>query len=278
MSVADCPKCGRRAESAGQTAYCPDCGWNRTQAAADLRIQLQVLSLIFGALLIVISITWHTARGIAALCVFASLIFAADLVKCLWQIRKLKRRSVIGSELDLPESGEGIAPAATDCVIPRRFRHIPGLVTPRRLRMKRVFRALLSSLAFIAITFAWVCASLILPPHKHPDDPRDGLRLAWIPAGILFAMVWSFLKERRRKKLLRDGNVAFALVKESSAGQSALLPGITYEFQTEVGKPLEDFDQDWTDSFHKGMLVPVFYDSAQPENHVAMCASFYDVL
>src|ERR671922_1428040 len=99
MSVADCPKCGRRAESAGQTAYCPDCGWNRTQAAADLRIQLQVLSLIFGALLIVISITWHTARGIAALCVFASLIFAADLVKCLWQIRKLKRRSVIGSEL-----------------------------------------------------------------------------------------------------------------------------------------------------------------------------------
>jgi hypothetical protein len=144
--------------------------------------------------------------------------------------------------------------------------------------MKRVFRALLSSLAFIAITFAWVCASLILPPHKHPDDPRDGLRLAWIPAGILFAMVWSFLKERRRKKLLRDGNVAFALVKESSAGQSALLPGITYEFQTEVGKPLEDFDQDWTDSFHKGMLVPVFYDSAQPENHVAMCASFYDVL
>lgn len=277
MAVADCPKCGRRAEPAGQRAYCPDCGWNRTQAAADLWIQLKVLLLIFGALLILVSITWHAARAIAVVCVFASVILAADLAKCLWQTRKLNRHSVMGRELDLAESSESTVVAAIDFVIPLRFRHIPNLDTPRRLKMKRIFRAMFSSITFIAITFAWECASLIVPPYKHPDDPRDGLRLVWIPTGILLAMVWSFLKERRRKKLLRDGKVAFGLVKESSAGQGARLPGITYEFQTAVGKPLEDSDRDWTDSFHQGMLVPVFYDSAQPENHVAMCASFYDV-
>lgn len=222
-------------------------------------------------------VSWHTARGIAVVCVFASIILAANLVKCLWQTGKLDRHSVMGRELDLPESSESTAVAAIDSVIPLRFRHFPNLATPRQLKMKRVFRALFSSLTFIAITFAWDCASLIVPPYKHPDDPRDGLRLVWIPTGILFAMLWSFLKERRRKKLLRDGQVAFGLVKESSAGQGARLPGITYEFQTVAGKPLGDSDQDWTDSFHQGMLVPVFYDSAQPENHVAMCASFYDV-
>ena len=43
-------------------------------------------------------------------------------------------------------------------------------------------------------------------------------------------------------------------------------------------KEIEGFDQDWTDSYHQGMVVPVFHDSDAPESHVAMCGSFYDVV
>lgn len=84
--------------------------------------------------------------------------------------------------------------------------------------------------------------------------------------------------ETRRKHLLRSGQVTFGQVLKSDAGRRALLPGITYKFSTESGNEIEDFDHDWTGSYHKEMVVPVFYDSARPENHVAMCASFYDVL
>lgn len=277
MRVADCPRCGSPAESAGERAYCPICGWNGTQAAEDLRVQLKVLPYVFGGFLAVALITWHSWRGVAVLCGFASIVTATNYVKSLWHRHRLRLQSTVDQKFHSSGLGASAGTVRTDFVIPKRFQHLPNLIPPRQLKMKRVFRALFFLLAFIAITFAWVCVSLLIPPHKHPDDPRDGLRLLWIPSGILFALVWSFLSERRRRRLLTKGKVVFALVKGSKAGRGALLPGIIYQFQTAEGKDLEDFDQDWTDSFHEGMVVPVFYDPAKPENHVAMCASFYDV-
>jgi hypothetical protein len=277
MGVADCPRCGNSAESAGERAFCPNCGWNGKQAAEDLRVQLKVLPYVFGSFLVVALITWHSWRGVAVLCGFASIVTATNYVKSLWQRHRLKLQSTMDQKFHSSGLGASAGIVPTDFVIPKRFQHLPNLIPPRQLKMKRVFRALFFLLAFIAITFAWVCVSLLIPPHKHPDDPRDGLRLLWIPSGILFALVWSFLSERRRRRLLTKGKVVFALVKGSKAGRGALLPGIIYQFQTAKGKDLEDFDQDWTDSFHVGMVVPVFYDPAKPENHVAMCASFYDV-
>src|SRR5213075_163794 len=35
VRVADCPKCGSPARPAGNTAYCPMCGWNRLAAAEE---------------------------------------------------------------------------------------------------------------------------------------------------------------------------------------------------------------------------------------------------
>src|SRR5580700_4897568 len=47
VRVADCPKCGSPARPAGNTAYCPMCGWNRLAAAEDIRQSLLVLPLVF---------------------------------------------------------------------------------------------------------------------------------------------------------------------------------------------------------------------------------------
>jgi MFS family permease len=232
---------------------------------------------VFGGFLAATIIAWQWQRGVAVLCGLAGIVIATNSAKGLWQYRRLKRESLTDGKFDSSALRESTRIAVGDLAIPKRFEHFSDLILPRRLRMKRVFRALFFFLAFIAIVFGMVCVSLLTPPHKHPDDPRDGLKLLWIPAAILFAMTWSFLAERRRRKLLAQGEVAFAIVKGSNAGRSTLLPGIIYEFETAEGKKLEDFDHDWTDSFHEGMLVPVFYDPLKPENHVAMCASFYDI-
>jgi hypothetical protein len=66
-------------------------------------------------------------------------------------------------------------------------------------------------------------------------------------------------------------------VGRSDAGHSALLPGITYIFQPENGQEIAHFGHDWTDSFHPGMLVAVFYHPLEPQIHVALCESFYDI-
>jgi len=144
--------------------------------------------------------------------------------------------------------------------------------------MKRVFRWLAILLPIIALAFTDVTYSLRIPPHKAPDDPQWGARMALLTAGIYGAILWGGLLERRRRRLLQSGDVRFALVLKSNAGKGALLPGITYRFLIKVGKEIEDYDHDWTDSYHQGMVVPVFVHPLQPENHVATCASFYDVI
>ena len=207
---------------------------------------------------------------------------------CLWTFGSglklvLQRRELRRTELASPSAGSATAAQVERAqddgyVVPSRFSHFSFLAVPRKLKMKRVFRWLAILLSIIGLAFTDATYSLLVPPYKASDDPHWGLRLGFIPLGIYCALFWGWWLERRRKRLLRSGLVRFALVLKSNAGRGALLPGITYRFLTEDGKQIEDFDQDWTDSYHQGMVVPVFCDSALPENHVAMCASFYDVV
>ncbi|HEV2194569.1 MAG TPA: hypothetical protein VGR55_03260 [Candidatus Acidoferrum sp.] len=163
-------------------------------------------------------------------------------------------------------------------VVPSRFSHFPSLSIPRKLKMKRIFLWLAVLLSIIAVAFTDTTLSLLIPPHKAQGDPQWGARLGFITASIWLGIIWAWWREIRRKRLLRSGQVTFGQVLESDAGMRTFLPGITYKFCTEDGNEREGFDRDWTDSYHKEMVVPVFYDSARPENRVAMCASFYDVL
>jgi hypothetical protein len=143
--------------------------------------------------------------------------------------------------------------------------------------MKRVFRLLLSLLQFIDVTFAGVSCSLLVPPYKAPDDFQAGRRMVLVPLAITCLIAWGWWTERRRKRLLRSGSVSFAVVGRSDAGHSAWLPGITYIFQLETSQEIADFGHDWTGSFHPGMLVPGFYDPREPQIHVALCESSYDI-
>lgn len=274
VRVADCPKCGSPASPAGHAAFCLVCGWNQSVAAQAIRQDL--LALLF-AFLVIAAASLFTKRwtGILSISGLAAVWFCAAAIKLMWQRRNLEKPRVASFIQDLPRStqigGDG------GNVIPARFSNFPTLAIPRRLKMKRVFRWLAFLLAFIALVFADVSYSLLMPPYKAADDPQVGRKMVLIPIAISCALGWGWWLERRRKRLLRFGQVGFAVVLASSAGHNSLLPGITYKFQAGNGKEIEDFDQDWTDSFHEGMLVPIFYDSLKPENHVAICASFYDI-
>jgi hypothetical protein len=253
--VADCPKCGSPARPAGNTAYCPVCEWNRLAAAEDIRQSLLVLPLVFLAFFV---FSLLTRRWLGILVISG--------LSCLWTVGSglklaLQRRELRRTGLTSPIAGSAtvaqVERARDDgYVAPSRFSHFSTLAVPRKLTMKPVFRWLAILLSVIGLTFTDVSYSL-LPPHKAPDDPHWGLRLGFITLAIYGALFGGWWLERRRKRLLRSGLVRFALVLKSNAGRGVLLPGITYRFLTENGKQIEDFDQDWTDSYHQGMVVPV---------------------
>jgi hypothetical protein len=160
---------------------------------------------------------------------------------------------------------------------PSRYSLLPSLPVPRPLKLRPIFRLLFVLLSIILIFFAWECIGLFLSPSRTPDDLQSGARLATFLFLLVAGMVWSWNVERRRKRLLRSGNVTLGLVTKSTSGRRRRLPGIVYKLQIVGGKEIEDFDLDWTDSVRAGMTVPVFYDEQNPKNHVAVYASFYDI-
>lgn len=242
----------------------------------DVRQSLLALPLVFSVFFVISLLTkrWIGIVLISGLCL---LWIAVSAVKLVLQKRELLkcdlRGPVVGSIAVQVAGGQN-----EQYVVPSRFSHFSSLSVPRKLKMKRVFRWLAILLPIIAFAFTDVSYSLLIPPHKAPDDPQWGARMALLTLGIYGAILWGVLLERRRRLLLQSGDVRFALVLKSNAGKGALLPGITYRFETKDGKEIENYDHDWTDSYHQGMVVPVFVHPLQPENYVAMCASFYNVI
>lgn len=277
MRVADCPKCGAPARPAGNTAYCPSCGWNHLAAVEDVHQSLLALTLVFLAFFVFSLLTkrWIGVLVISGLALVAN---AVSTVKLVQQKREFHRMKLSGANFSSAISSQATSTPGKEYVVPSRFSHFPSLSIPRKLKMKRIFLWLAILLSIIALAFTDATFSLLIPPHKAQDDPQWGARLGFITAGIYLGIIWAWWREIRRKRLLRSGQVTFGQVLESDAGMRTFLPGITYKFCTENGNEMEGFDRDWTDSYYKEMLVPVFYDSARPENHVAMCASFYGVL
>lgn len=274
VRVADCPQCGSRARPAGSSAYCTRCGWNRLVADEEIRRRLAVLPVVF-LRFFVFSLFTKKWLGIVLISGLAGLCTLGIGLKLVLQRRELRRSQS-------SPSGDSVALGQTEqdlgFVVPTRFSHFYSLHIPRKLKMKRVFRWATILILFVALAFTCGSYSLIVPPHQAADDPSWGIRLGLISLAIYGAIFGGWWVERRRKRLLRSGELRFARVVDSDAGRGALLPGVRYIFQTVDGKEIEGFNQDWTDSFHQGMVVPVFHDLDAPESHVAMCGSFYDVV
>jgi hypothetical protein len=113
-----------RTHPAGEKAYCPVCGWNREQAAADLLSQIKVLPFVFGSFLAATIIAWQWQRGVAVLCGVAGILVAVNSAKGIWQYRRLKRESLTEEKFESSASGESTRDAAGDLVIPKRFEHL----------------------------------------------------------------------------------------------------------------------------------------------------------
>lgn len=95
MRVADCPKCGAPARPAGNTAYCPSCGWNRLAAVEAVRQSLLAQPIVF---LTFFAFSLLTKRWIGVLAISGLVLVAnaVSAVKLLQQKRELLKMGVSG--------------------------------------------------------------------------------------------------------------------------------------------------------------------------------------
>jgi hypothetical protein len=96
---------------------------------------------------------------------------------------------------------------------------------------------------------------------------------------ITILAVVPFFRDRRNLPLLRDGELALGKVtyqQNVSQGKSSY-SRIGYEFKTSSGQLIQDQAKDPTFSVYEDMIIPVFYDPADPSKNVTLCATYLRV-
>lgn len=191
MRVADCPKCGAAARPAGNTTYCPSCGWNHLAAVEDVRQSLLTLPLVFLAFF-VFSLLTKRWIGILVISGLSFLGIGVIAVKFLQQKSELQKVGVSGMGVSSATLALTASTTGKTYVVPSRFSHFPSLAVPRKLKMKRIFLWLAVLLSIIALAFTDATLLLLIPPHKAQDDPQVGTRLGLIAGGIYLGILWSW--------------------------------------------------------------------------------------
>jgi len=193
-----------------------------------------------------------------------------------WEYRGAKRmlnEVALASKTD--PSASGRAP------IPSHFsQRVQALPRPRRVTLSPTGR--ISLLLFIMALAA--IGSFIF---VFVDDARDGsfawnrlwpllLLLAFAPI-LASVMILSFVKERKKLSLVRDGEVAIARVMDQKVIQRGKRSynEITYEFALPDGPLIRKTEQEETNLIFEDMLIPVFYNTALPHDCAALCATCY---
>lgn len=96
---------------------------------------------------------------------------------------------------------------------------------------------------------------------------------------LVGVMAITFRKEAKKLALLRDGDVASARVitQEVIARGKHSYNQITYEFQV-PGRPLiRKAERDHTKQIFEDVQIPVFYNSAFPDDCVVLCRTYYSL-
>ncbi len=107
--------------------------------------------------------------------------------------------------------------------------------------------------------------------------------ILWLLAMAAFVVLCGWLLPRRLRKhrrLLTTGEMALGRVTAQTVRQSGdrTEHRISYHFKNKTGQVFSGEDTDQTENFHEGMVVPVVYEHGNPNRHLALCSTDYEVL
>jgi len=168
--------------------------------------------------------------------------------------------------------------------IPDAFlQRIQSLPRPRRVSFR------FPGAAAGAVVFAFGMFGLIMflsmarvgPPAVHRNAapfPYFALLgpIIFVVVVLGIVIVPAALKEKRNRPLFQDGEVAAARV----TAQRTVMQGktsysqIEYEFRTSGRETIRNTERDLSQKVFEDMLIPVFYDPANPSRCAALCASY----
>jgi type VI protein secretion system component VasK len=280
MANLECPLCHSATDKAGKLRYCPRCGWNKKEAAQQLRVSLRLMPVaIVAAVLAVVVFGRSAPKQSAAMYL---LIIGIPLVVYLFAYVSVKRAmSKLDSVPDLParervagETASLIAePSAKDQALLRTSR-------PREVQMSARGRKSLGIIATLVCVFEAVLIWQLYRMWAMSRSFEGYQRKDWALVGLVILLVllplstWRTMA--RERELLENGELTMGRVlKRWNTRDGAT---VFYEFQDANGQTHKHSGMDYSRTLDIGMPLAVFYDRDNPKRQVAACSALHEVV
>jgi hypothetical protein len=293
MVAPPCPLCHGATRIGGNKPYCPNCGWNRDAALADIRGTLVMLPFgifLMGGFVFFMVRFWHF-RNPYQIAIFTVFPAIAILINYVVSRRSLVRLQTLPAPVtraaSVPynslASAAAVAEKSSGAVVDPSPHQIALLRTsrPREIRMSTRGRfslsvALLGVLGFATIFGLPLYTIWARKLSVAAFTPGDWVIVA-IVALLLFLPYTMWRSQVRECDLLENGEVALATVVRQWKGDKGS-SSVEYEFKDFQGETRKGMGFDYTEKLFEGMPVAVFYDRDNPQRQIPSCATYHEVV
>ena len=294
MVAPPCPLCHGATRIGGNKPYCPNCGWNRDVALADVRGTLVILPFgifLMGGFVYFMVRFWHFRNPyqIAIFTVFPAIAILINYIVSRRSLATLQsltapamRAATVPYNSFASSAAGGVAASSNATVEPNaQQKSLLQTSRPREIRMSTRGRFSLSVASVGVMGFA-----AIFGVHLYTIWQRKLSVAAFTPGDWVIAVIVAFMlllpyamwrSQVRECDLLENGEVALATVVRQWKGDKGS-SSVEYEFKDFQGETRKGMGFDYTEKLFEGMPVTVFYDRDNPKRQIPACATFHEVV
>lgn len=285
MSKLECPMCKAPTVSAGKLRYCGNCGWQKDQTERQLRLNLRMVPIAFGAMTLILVVLFarsgartHDQRWLIA--VFLTFPLIALVVSYAVTKRNLKKLLALPPPTAQAVQARAASVDSAAQEMSPQYQALLRTMAPRRLRMSRRGKFNLSMTLTVLLIFAGIMAVQLFRAWMVARSFANFGFREWGMAGfgllLLLMLVWQWRVVDRQRDLLANGEVVAGKVTEKFGSRNAA--AIKYEFEDFAGRKHVKVGTDYTQKLEAGMSVPVFYDHENPDRQVPVSGTFHEVI
>ena len=286
-----CPVCHQKAAYAGNTAYCPHCGWNRDTAVAAMKMSINAIPIgifMFGAMAAFVywAMKFNRAPQLMLFMLFPIAVIPFNYFWYKSKIAKLRAMQFPASGQPVPSNSvsawsaasssspaTGFAPSARDEFLLRT-------PAPRQIRMSKGGRVNVWVAGFGLAAFLVPFAVNLYRQWTLYHSFANVRGLGWgitLECVIAFAGYGVWRGQVRECDLLEHGEAVMGHVTRQWTDNKNN-SSITYEFTDFLGSLHRGSVLDRTNQLFAGMPLVVFYDRDNPKRQIAYCSTLHEVI
>jgi hypothetical protein len=291
MPLPNCPVCHQKTAYAGNTPYCPNCGWNRDAAISAMKMSINAIPIGLVMFAAVAAFVYWGMRFNRAPQLMLFMLFPVAVIpfNYFWSKRKIAKlkamqfpasSQIVPSNAPSARSEPGFSPSTPEFAPSSRDELLLRTPAPRQVRMSKGGRITMWVAAFGLAAFVAPFAVNLYRQWTLYHSLANVHGLGWgitLECVVAFAGYGIWRGQVRECDLLEHGEAVMGRVSRQWTDNKNNA-WIAYEFTDFMGTARRGSASDRTNQLFSGMPLVVFYDRDNPKRQIAYCSTLHEVI